>query len=245
MGHHVHGADTKHSAIHIVAVEHVVHVMILLLPVEEDLLLAVLLEVLARRNEEAGRAAGGIADDVIRFRVHQLHHHLNDMAGRAELAIEAGLRDLRKQVFIGVAANIGGLGLAHQLIDHVKRIDDLVEHQGRGDHKDRVVHIAGISAVLIAMQIFNEREHELLHDGIHLARRIVTEHRPFELTPVDLAIRHLHLLREDARKRQAEHRSLLCAEVIALIEVVNKHKIGYLFDDGKRVHYAACRKNIP
>ena len=60
VGHHVHGADAQHGAIHVEAVEHVVHVVILLLTVEEDLILAVLLEILPGGDEEAGSAAGWV-----------------------------------------------------------------------------------------------------------------------------------------------------------------------------------------
>ena len=60
VGHHVHRADAQHGAVHVVAVEHVVHVVFLVGAVEEDLLLAVLLQVFARRDEEAGGSAGRI-----------------------------------------------------------------------------------------------------------------------------------------------------------------------------------------
>ena len=43
VGHHVHGADAQHGAVHVEAGEHAVHVMGLVVPVEEDLRLAVLL----------------------------------------------------------------------------------------------------------------------------------------------------------------------------------------------------------
>lgn len=42
VGHHVHGADAKHSTIHIKAMEHMVHVVLFVLAIEENLILAVL-----------------------------------------------------------------------------------------------------------------------------------------------------------------------------------------------------------
>ena len=65
VGHHVHGPDAQHGAVHVVAVEHVIHVMILVLAVEEHLLLAVFLQVVADRHQEAGGAAGRVYQDVI------------------------------------------------------------------------------------------------------------------------------------------------------------------------------------
>ena len=67
MGHHVHGADAQHRAVHIVAEEHMVHVVVFFLTVKEDFFFAVLFQVLARCDEEAGRAAGGVADDFVRL----------------------------------------------------------------------------------------------------------------------------------------------------------------------------------
>ena len=125
MRHHVHCAYAEHCAIHIVAVEHVVHIMILLDAVEEYLLPTALLEVFSRRDEETRCAAGGIADDLLRLGIHELHHHFDYVAGRAELTVEAGLRDLGEQILIGIAADVGGLRLAHERVDAVERIDDL------------------------------------------------------------------------------------------------------------------------
>ena len=48
VGHHVHRADAEHGAVHVIAEEHVVHVVIFLLAVEEDIFLAVLFQVFTR-----------------------------------------------------------------------------------------------------------------------------------------------------------------------------------------------------
>ena len=89
VGHHVHRADAEHGSVHVVAEKHVVHIVILLLAVEEDFFFAVLLQVFTRRNKEAGSAAGRVADHIVRFWVHQLHHHADNMARGTELAVEA------------------------------------------------------------------------------------------------------------------------------------------------------------
>ena len=122
MGHHVHRADAEHGSVHVVAEKHVVHIVILLLAVEEDFFFAVLLQVFTRRNKEAGSAAGRVADHVISFRGHQLHHHADNMARGAELTIETGLADLAEQIFVGIATHVRRLRFAHQVINLVQRI---------------------------------------------------------------------------------------------------------------------------
>ena len=90
VGHHVHGPDAQHSAVHIVAVEHMVHVMVFLLTVEEDFFFPVLLQILAGRHQEAAGAAGRVADHVVRLGGGELHHHADDVPGGAELAVHPG-----------------------------------------------------------------------------------------------------------------------------------------------------------
>ena len=104
VGHHVHGADAQHGAVHIVAEEHMVHVVVFFLTVKEDFFFAVLFQVLARCDEKAGSAAGGVADNFVRLGIHQLDHHFDDMARCAELTVQAGLCDFGEQIFIGVTA---------------------------------------------------------------------------------------------------------------------------------------------
>ena len=132
MCHHVHRADTEHGSVHVVAEKHVVHVVVLLLAVEENFFLAVLLQVFARRDQEARSTAGRVADHVIGFRVHQLHHHADNVAWGTELAVATGLADFAEQIFVGVAAHIHRLRFAHQAVDLVQRIHHLGEQQRRG-----------------------------------------------------------------------------------------------------------------
>ena len=93
--------------------------MILFLAIEEDLFLAALFQIFARRNKEAGSAAGRVADHVVGFGVHQLHHHADDVARRAELAVETGLADLAEQVFVSIAAHVRRLRSAHQTVNFI------------------------------------------------------------------------------------------------------------------------------
>jgi hypothetical protein len=75
---HVHGADAQHRGVEVEAVEQA-------------------------RVETAG-STGGVADYVLRLGLYQLHHHRDDAAGRAELAVLAGRCDLRQHVLVHVAS---------------------------------------------------------------------------------------------------------------------------------------------
>ena len=113
VSHHVHGTDTQHGAIHIVAEEHMVHVVVFLLSVEEDFFLAMFFQIFTRRNKETGGAASRVADHIISFRIHQFHHHANDMTRGTELTVPAGLADLAEQILICIAAYIHCLRFVH------------------------------------------------------------------------------------------------------------------------------------
>ena len=65
MCHHVHGTDSQHRAVHIETMEHVIHIVVFVLPVKEDIFLSVLFQVFAGGHQEAGRTAGRIYQDVI------------------------------------------------------------------------------------------------------------------------------------------------------------------------------------
>ena len=62
---HVHAADAQHGVVEVEAVEHAVVEVLLQLRVVQDVRV-VLAQVLAGGDEEAGRAAGRVADDVRR-----------------------------------------------------------------------------------------------------------------------------------------------------------------------------------
>ena len=245
MGHHVHRADTEHGPVHVVTEEHVVHIMILFLAIEEDLFLAALFQIFARRNKKAGGAAGRVADHVVGFGVHQLHHHADDVARRAELAVQAGLADLAEQVFVSIAAHIRRLRSAHQTVNFVQRVHDLGEQQRRRQLENGIVHVLGIGAVFIAVQILDEGEYRFLHNGIHLRGREVVEHAPLELAAIHGALTDLYLIGEDALIRQTQHGRLLCPAVVGIVKVVDEHQIGDLLDHIQRVDKAARRENVP
>ena len=90
MCHHVHGAYAQHSAVHIITMEHGIHIVIFVLLVEKDLLLAIVFEIIADRNKESRSTARRIAYDVIHLGIHHIYHHSNDMPRCSELSVHSG-----------------------------------------------------------------------------------------------------------------------------------------------------------
>ncbi len=69
------------------------------------------------------------------------------MARRAELTVQAGLRDFGEQIFIGVTAHIQRLRLIHQAVDFVQRVHHFGQQQRRGQLENGVVHVFGVGTV--------------------------------------------------------------------------------------------------
>ena len=222
-----------------------VHVVVFVLTVEKDLLLVVLLEVFSRRHQEAGRTAGRVADHLVGAGGHQLHHHFDDVSGGAELPVHPGGGDLGQQELVHVAPNVTVSYLSHLLIDAVQCRDHLVQHQRRGDFEDGVVHILGVSTGLVPMEVFDERKHLLLHDGIHFLSWEVVEHRPLELVSRDGALPDAHFLCENALVGQPKHGGLTGPEVVRLVQIVDEHEIGHLLHHVQRVGDAARPEDFP
>ena len=167
-----------------------------------------------------------IADGLVRLGVHQLHHHADDMARGAELAVDACGGDFGQQVFIDVASGIRRLELGHLGINAVHGGDDLIQHQGRGDLEDGVAHVFGIGAFLVPVEILDKREDPFLHDGVHLPSREIMEDAPFELAALDFALSDLDLPGKNALEGETQHGGFLCPEVVRIVQVVNEHQIG-------------------
>ena len=162
--------------------------------------------------------------------------------GVRELAVDPGGGDFGQEVFVDVAPDIGIVELVRLVIDLVHGCNDLIQHQGRWDFKDGVPHVLGVGAVLVGVEVLDEGEHPLLHDGIHLSGGKVVEHRPFELATRDGPLPHLYLTGKDALMRQAQHGTLLGPLVIGGIQVVDEHEVGHLFHHIQGIRYAAVQK---
>ena len=85
MEHQVHGRNAQHGAVHVKAGEHRASKMLPLL--RGHAVLVVGAEVLRTGHQKARRAAGGVADEVVGRGLHQLHYHVTDVLGRAELTV--------------------------------------------------------------------------------------------------------------------------------------------------------------
>ena len=193
MRHHVHGANAQHGPIHVVTMKHMVHIVILVLPVKENFLLTVFLQVVADSHQEAGSTTRGITNDLICFGLHQIHHHANDMPGGAKLAVDTRCGNLGQKVFIYIAAGIRRFELGHLLVDAIHCCHDLIQHQWCRHFEDGITHVPGIGALLVTMKFFDEREHPFLHGAVHLSGRKVVKHTPLKLAAVNGTVTHLHL----------------------------------------------------
>ena len=245
MRHHVHGTDAEHRAVHIKTVEHVIHIMILVLPVKENFFLSVLFKIFAGCHQEAGSAAGRITDHFVRRRFHQIDHHTDDMSWRTELSVHSGCGKLGKQVLVNVATDIRRFHLCHLGVQSIHGSDDLIQHQRCRDFEDRVSHIFGISAVFIAMQIFYERKYPFLNHAVHFCCRKVMEDAPFQLVPGNRPVADLYLFRKNTLIWKTQHGGFLCAEIIRVIQIMDEHHIGHLFNDIQRIGKPAGPEYFP
>ncbi len=102
---HVHAADAEHRVVEVEAVEHTVVKVLAELSVVEDSRVA-LAQVLARRDQEARRAAGRVADHVGGLRRRELDHEPDYVAWGAELAVLPGGGNLGKHVLVHIALSV-------------------------------------------------------------------------------------------------------------------------------------------
>lgn len=141
--HQVHGGEAQHGAVGVEPGEHGAGEVRPLLGGHGGL--AAFADIFRRRDEEARGAAGGIADGILRHGAQQLHHHLADVLGGAELAVLPGGGELAEHVFVEIALHVQVGDVV--LIEIVQPGDDLLEHLGRGDQEHGVGHIAGEGGV--------------------------------------------------------------------------------------------------
>ena len=109
----------------------------------------------------------------------------------------------------------------------------------------RVQNIFGIGAVFVPVEVLDEWEHGVLHDGVRLGGGKVAEHAPLEQLAVNGALTDPHLTSKNALIRQTQHGSFLYPEVVGFVEIVDEHQIGDLLDHVQRVNKAARRENVP
>ena len=155
MQHEVHAADAQHghAGVAVVAGERLAlrefpllrrelaagqAVRPALLVIAEVALIGVRLkQMLPRVDEEAARAGGGIDDTLARLGVDHLHHHADDVARRAELAVGAGGVESAQEVLVEIALHVLVLRGDLHLIDRLAGFDEqarLVDLELGGRH---------------------------------------------------------------------------------------------------------------
>ena len=230
--HHIHGADAQHGLIGIEAGEHSGSIMLLVLGAHQ-LALIMLGDILGSGGDKAGRTHSGVADGILQSGLHQFHHHLDDMARGAELAIGAGLGDLRKQVLIYIAHDV----LVVQ-IQAVQRVNHTHQHAGGGDKEQRILHILGKGSILTCVQlVLDKRKYFFVHIAEHGLRLIMTEIMP----PAILMLRI---------KSRIYNRHIKCGCIgffaqFIIVQNFDEHQVCNLLDNRQGVGHTGRPENIP
>ena len=173
------------------------------------------------------------ADYVVHLGLHELYHHFDDVARRAELAVRAALGDLAEQVFVDIAHDV--------LVVEVKAIQcvyNLHQHAGGGHEKQRVLHIAGEGRVLSGVQfILDEGENAVGHVLEHGFRLEMAEFAPAAILvrAVENGIDNLHV----------EGRGVGFLAQLVVVENLNEHQIGDLLNDREGVGHAGRPEYVP
>ena len=233
---HVHAADAQHGGVEVVAVEGALVEPAAGLRVLVDAVAVVLDEMLGGRDEEAGGAAGRIADDVVRHGCGHVHHQLDDVARRAELPVLPGGRDLAEHVLVQIT-----LGVAVGHVDVVELVDHVGQHPGRGHHEEGVLHVMGVGGSLARAprptHRLDEGEHPVPHCLEHLLRRKLLETRPAQSVLVGGEHRLLD--------RLAGAGGLVLLARVQLVQPLDEEQVGELLDDRERVRDAAGPHGVP
>ena len=176
---HVHAADAQHGDVEVEAVEQAAVEVLAQLRVVQQVRVA-LAQVLARRDQEARRAAGRVADDVGGLGRSQLDHKPDDVARRAELPVLSGGGDLAEHVLVDVAL---GVALLHRHL--VEQVHHLGQQRRSRDCEARVLHVVRVGGVgtaeLLGQVSAQIGEDVLPHHREHLGRDEVLEARPAEV----------------------------------------------------------------
>ena len=233
---HVHAADAQHGGVEVIAVEGALVEPASGPGVFVDAVGVVLDEMFGGGDEEAGGAAGRIADDVLRGGRGHVHHQLDDVARRAELPVLPGGGDLAEHVLVEVT-----LGVAVGHVDVVELVDDVGQDPGRGHHEEGVLHVIGVGRSLVGVsrlaQRLDEGEHPVPHRLEHLLRRKLLEARPAQRV---LAGGEQRLL-----DRAAGAGGLVLLARVQLVEALDEQQVGELLDDRQRVRDAAGPHGVP
>src|SRR5690554_475516 len=262
MQHHVHAGHSQHGGIEVEAPEHVLvdmfpigfqqvtGVMPVTVLVGDDARLAGVLtiEVFHGAGEKACGTAGRIADNIGRLRCNQLDHGVDDVARRAELAVDAGGGQFAQQVFIDIALHI--TLVQRQVVDHF---------HGGGKHRfvlDLEIGIFHVfadmpqafqGAALFSQPVgllgfftqFGEVRVDLVFE---VFVQLLAAHVAEVLPAQQLAIRGIG---EQPVEGLAGAVGLALGDVFLHVEHAGEHQVADLFDHGQRVGDAAGPEFFP
>ncbi len=219
----------------------VVEVLALFLVGEQRLVLAP--QIFARRHQEAAGTGRRIADDILRRRRHQLDHQLNNVPGRAELAVLAGAGDLGEEVFVEVALCIAIL--------HGDRLDHIDYTAMKCWCRDREARALHVLRRALAANLLQPRENVVVEPVPHLTGFKVLDAGPAQVGVWDEIARaalalllpfrknRLHALRADTLSGH------LVFSGLDLVQPLQEQQVGDLLDDLQRVRNAARPERIP
>ena len=173
------------------------------------------------------------ADEIVQLGLHQLHHHFDDVARRAELAVCAALGDLAEQVFIDVAHDV----LVVE-VQAVQGVHDAHQHAGGGHEEKRVLHIASEGGVLPGVQlVFDEGEDAVGHVLEHGLRLEMAEFAPAAILmrAVEDGVDDLHV----------KGRGVGFLAKLVVVENLDEHEIGDLLDNREGIGHTARPEDVP
>ena len=122
MSHHIHSSNTKHGGVHIISMEHMIHVMIFFLLIIKNFFFSFFFQIFSCCNQKSGGSTCRITDNLITGRIHHLNHHPDNMSWCTELSIPSGLGYFRKEIFIYVSSDICCLDFIHKFVNFIQRI---------------------------------------------------------------------------------------------------------------------------
>jgi hypothetical protein len=223
--------NAQHRAVEVEAVEHVLLKVLLVDRVAQHFRVA-LAHVFVGGHQKATRPAGGVDHRIVGTRGGQLHHQLDDMAGRAELAVLAGRSHLAQHILVEVAL---GIAVLHR--DVVEHLDHAGQHGRLFEHEAGVAHVVGVGGAVSA-QAGEEREDVVLDHFEHLGWREVLEMRPAQV----LVVSPLGVFPE--RKEWIldgllESVGLALFQRLQFIQAAHEQKVGELLDHREGIRDAS------
>ncbi len=198
-------------------------------------------EVFHGAGEKACGAAGRVADDLGGLWGDQLDHRVDDMARRAELAVDTGGGELAQQVFVDIALYVA-LG-QRQVVDHL--------HSG-GKHglvldlQVGVLHVLADMAKAFTLAALAFGDAELGEEGVDLllevAVQLLAAHVAEVLPAQQLAFRGIG---EEAVEGLAGAVGFALGHVFLHVEHAGEHQVADLLDHSQRVGDAASPEFFP